>query len=114
MAWTSDLALCQDGADRPVLYVEVGQWGRLLTGGVRRSVSFRYDASSTVLELHVAAADSAREPPVVLNGSVAQLDTLVTFQAPASALAAFTVWMRRTRWAPWLPVRAHRSWVPHH
>jgi len=99
-------AMCQSEGSkgRSVLYIEVGQWGQLLTGSDRRDLAFKYDRLHGLLTLRIAA-DSRREPELMLEGTVKEADTTITLNGVADG-QPFQVHLQRTHWAPWPPVRA--------
>jgi len=98
-------AMCQSDKSkaRSVLYIEVGQWGQLVTGSDRRDVAFTYDRLQGILKLRIAA-NSPREPAFMLEGTVKEADTAVTLSGVANG-QPLQVYLQRTRWAPWPPVR---------
>jgi len=104
----SELALCrsQTGKNAAVLYIEIGQWGQLVTDSERRNASFSYDRTRGFLEIRIARSSSADEPELVLSGTVYERDINVTLDGRAAGVLPFQVRLRRTRPAPWPPVRA--------
>lgn len=98
-------AMCRSEGSkgRSVLYIEVGQWGQLLTGSDRRDLAFRYDRLHGVLKLRIAAG-SRLEPELMLEGTVRKADTTVILNGVADG-QPFQVHLQRTHWAPWPPVR---------
>jgi hypothetical protein len=98
-------AMCGSGTGtgRPVLYLEVGQWGQLVTGPERRAVAFTYDRRRGALRLQVAAG-APGEPGVTLEGTVRGADTTAILAGTAGGRPV-QVQLRRTRGAPWPPVR---------
>jgi hypothetical protein len=100
------LALCRSEAGPAILYIEIGQWGQLVIGAERRNASFTYDKGRGLLEVRIAKSGSTREPEVVLSGIVHEQDTVATLDGRAAGVAPFQVRLRRTRPAPWPPVRA--------
>jgi len=98
-------AMCQSEGSkgRSVLYVEVGQWGQLLTGSDRRDLAFKYDRLHEILRLRIAAGPR-REPELMLEGTVKEADTTATLHGVADG-QPFQVLLQRTRRAPWPPVR---------
>lgn len=104
----SGLGMCRSegGKSAAVLYIEVGQWGQLVTDSERRNASFTYDKARGFLEVRIASSNSAREPELVLSGLVHERDTVVILDGRAAGVPSFQVRLQRTRSAPWPPVRA--------
>jgi hypothetical protein len=102
------LAICQshDATGAAVVYIEIGQWGQVVTGGERRNLSFSYDKVQRVLRARIARSDSAREGELMLDGPVDERDTTVTLEGHGPGVQPFQVRLKRTRPAPWPPVRA--------
>jgi len=102
------LAICQSpgATGAAVIYIEIGQWGQVVTGGERRNLSFSYDKVRRFLQVRIARSDSAREGELVLDGIVDERDTIVTLEGHGPGVQPFQVRLKRTRPAPWPPVRA--------
>lgn len=97
------LALCEPRKDgtRSVLYLEIGQWGQLVTESGRRDLTFKHDRASNDIEITIEPRDSKVEPTLVLRGNVAANETLVLFHGSSPGLPPFDVRLRRTHHAPW-------------